>query len=152
MDGSYAGIIGVICIISPTYKIVLALKEGNGIFALVGMTTGSAYVAIAQLNADKSLTSLLLKTNLGAGWRFLTIAEISLGKLVMGGDCSNICIWDYNAIPFTILYTILNHIYIYIYIKILSQKKYIFLLRLYHIYIYILIFLTMFGNSYYTIY
>ena len=91
---------------------VLILKEGNGIFALVGMTSGSANIAIAQLNAEKSVTYLLLRTNLGAGCSFFTIGEISLAKLVMGGDCTNICIWDYKATP--LQYCLKSNQYIYI--------------------------------------
>ena len=80
---------------APTFQDVVALKEGNGHFAIAGRHANlHSYISIFQLLADKSVVSKDTIEMPNTDNYFLVL-EFKEGFLVTGGYGPNICIWKY---------------------------------------------------------
>ena len=82
-----------------TYKMVLELNMGDGMFAIVGQSksTSKAYIAIIELDSDTTVTmKKLIDTGVGDNCEHLAIGEPWTNLLVFGGDCPDICVWNFS--------------------------------------------------------
>ena len=77
------------------YYGVIALKTGNGMYAVVGSRLTNAFVTINQLKNDKTKSHYKTQTLL-TNCYFQAVQELAQGTLVMGGSCNQICLWEFD--------------------------------------------------------